>query len=344
MRKDVFRKGMVLGIIILFVGASVVPSIIGKIDSYKDINKIGNINSDCDIKIFYPTDDCYIKHNKPDNPSGGHPYMGIRNEFGKDGSSGWAWNGLIKFDISSILPDSYIVSATLNLYYYHYTDTDPEGRPLNLYRATSNWDEDNVTWDAQPSYAPQPTTSASVPSYFGWMPWDVTSDVQDFVDGTVINYGWSITDETYWGKSGIPTTDFRTKENGSDIPYLEVVIDNTPPECNIEKPRERYRYLNNKQIGERSIFRWTRVIGPRVGIMVEVKARDEQSGIDRVEFYINDIYYGENTEPNPNTLYYEYGWVETRFGKCTLEAIAVDKAGHRTSCGIIRDVLYFNIE
>jgi len=120
--------------------------------------------------------------------------------------------------------------------------------------------------------------------------------------------------------------------------------DNEPPECHIVKPREGYRYLNDRQIGKyRSIIGWTLIIGPRSGIMIEVKAKDEQSGIDRVEFKINDELYWENYEPNPSTNYYEYGWVETRFGICSIEAIAWDKAGCSTSSGIL-NVLYFNIE
>ena len=35
MRKDVFRKGLVLGIICLFLGAGVAPSTIGKIEQTK---------------------------------------------------------------------------------------------------------------------------------------------------------------------------------------------------------------------------------------------------------------------------------------------------------------------
>ena len=54
------------------------------------------------------------------------------------------------------------------------------------------------------------------------MIWDVSSDVQDFVDETETNYGWKITDENYWGSVNIPVTSFHSKEYGSFIPYLEI--------------------------------------------------------------------------------------------------------------------------
>jgi hypothetical protein len=55
------------------------------------------------------------------------------------------------------------------------------------------------------------------------MEWDVTADVQAFVDGSATNYGWTVLDETYWGGGNIPIMDFRTKEHGQLVPYLAVV-------------------------------------------------------------------------------------------------------------------------
>jgi hypothetical protein len=180
--------------------------------------------------IFNPTDDTYVKHNKPTLPGGGtHPYMSIRNEYGIYGSSGFAWHGHIKFDLSSVPPVDF--TATLNMYYYSYQDTNPAGRPLALYRALSDWDEITLSWNTQPPYPAQPSTFSLVPGSYGWMTWDVTSDVQDFVNGVETNYGWKIADEMYWGMPYIPTTRFRTNDYGSLIPYLEIEIETTsdPP-------------------------------------------------------------------------------------------------------------------
>ena len=99
-------------------------------------------------------------------------------------------------------------------------------RALNLYRITSDWNEEITCWNNQPSLAPQPTTNAIVPSSYGWMSWDVTNDIQSFIDGTNPDYGWEIKDDNYWGQSNIPVMVFRTKEYGSYIPYLEIEIAN----------------------------------------------------------------------------------------------------------------------
>jgi parallel beta-helix repeat protein len=177
-----------------------------------------------DVYAFYPTDDTIIDKAHPETKLGALVDMWTRNTYGSGGTNTWECDSLIKFDISSIPSDATIVSAELKIYYYFWMDSNPAGRPLNLYRITSDWNEETLTWNNQPSIASHPTTNAIVPSSYGWMNWDVTDDVQSFIDGTNPNYGWEIKDETYWGASNIPYTFFKTKENGSNIPYLLIEI------------------------------------------------------------------------------------------------------------------------
>ena len=174
--------------------------------------------------ILHPIDDAKIRQRSPDNNYGSSDHLDIRNEYGA--SSGWAEDSLIKFDISTIPSNITIYYAYLKLYYYKKVDNNPAGRDLNLYRVTSNWNENSVTWNTQPSYVSQPTTFATVPSTPGvWMKWNVTNDVLDFIDGSEVNCGWKLTDDNYWGKTDIPWTCFRSKEYGDYTPYLEVGVD-----------------------------------------------------------------------------------------------------------------------
>lgn len=173
------------------------------------------------VIIIHPTDDAMINHRNINFNYGSHEHMCTRNNYG--GGSGWAYDTLIKFDISSVPTNATIYYAYLKLYYYKSKDTNPAGRDLNCFRATSDWNEETVTWNTQPTYASQPTTYATVPSSKGvWMEWDVTSDIFDFLNGGLVNYGWKVTDDTYWGKGNIPITYFRTKEYNDFIPYLEI--------------------------------------------------------------------------------------------------------------------------
>jgi hypothetical protein len=176
-----------------------------------------------------PTDDASIYHDSPNFNAGAHHTVWVRNEYGGGGGGGWETSPLVKFDLSCIQPSSVIESATLHLFYYYWDDNNPTGRALTCYRLTEDWDESTVTWNARPAAAATPTSSSAVPAAYGWMAWDVTSDVQAFANGQADNYGWRIRDENYWGSVNIPITHFYAKEYGSYVPYLEVTVQGGDP-------------------------------------------------------------------------------------------------------------------
>ncbi|UCF50708.1 MAG: hypothetical protein JSU91_04295 [Thermoplasmatales archaeon] len=97
-------------------------------------------------------------------------------------------------------------------------------------------------------------------------------------------------------------------------------VENQAPEVEIIKP-EKALYLRNIKILPR-FLRLTKIIG---SITVEATATDEDSGIEKVEFYINGILKGTDTvEP------YTYGWTRdgiSFFGIFFIRAIAYDTEG-----------------
>jgi hypothetical protein len=132
-------------------------------------------------------------------------------------------DGLIKFDLFSIPHDSDIISARLYLYYGDWAQSDPAGREIALHRVKEAWRESDVTWETRPFWHQYETSSALVPVSAGqWMSWDVTDDVQDFINGKNVNYGWVMIDPTYWGESDTPVTLFYSKERRNYTPYLIV--------------------------------------------------------------------------------------------------------------------------
>jgi len=213
MGKKVVRA-ISLGIIVLFVLVSLSPgqSMIFRNEPASTLR----------TQIYYPTDD-------RSTGNGNVEYMEVRN--GSSQGHNFEWVALVKFNISSIPSNAKIISATLNLYYWQWRDNDPADRPLNLYKAITDWNEETLEWYNQPNYDTQSTGNSSVPETPGlWMEWDVTKDIQSFVNGTINNYGWKIGDENYWPDGDIPVISFRTKEYGNYIPYLKVLI-NLPPDA-----------------------------------------------------------------------------------------------------------------
>jgi hypothetical protein len=88
------------------------------------------------------------------------------------------------------------------------------------------------------------------------------------------------------------------------------------PIVSIQKPKEGYLYIFDREIIP-VISRNTVVIG---GITVEVDAED---GIDRVEFYIDDVLEEEDSDKP-----YEWLWEETVVGLRRLKVIAYDNIGN----------------
>ena len=102
-----------------------------------------------------PTDDSWLDQYSASYCWGAHEKMGVRNK----GTGGWESWSIFRFDLSSIPPGTEITSATVNLYYFHYWDNSPAGRPLTMYRVTKEWDEEDAMWSNKPTHAsPIPTT------------------------------------------------------------------------------------------------------------------------------------------------------------------------------------------
>ena len=169
-------------------------------------------------EALYPTDDAYIIHGSPDHNTCTEPELQIRNDYGVGGSSGWAADVLIKFDLSQFANQT-ICSAKLKLFYCRWNSNNPKNRVLKLFRNMADWEECNVTWNNHPDTAAQPTSSCAVPVVTEtWMEWDVTTDVQAMLQGSIPNYGWHLLDDNYWGTVNIPQIYFKSKEY-SDITY-----------------------------------------------------------------------------------------------------------------------------
>jgi uncharacterized protein (TIGR02145 family) len=175
---------------------------------------------------FNPSDDVTILQNNPSQNAGGADTLYTRNSNGALGSNDWTRDILINFDISSLPAGAHVVSAELYLYYCNYRDNNPSGRSLSAYKITSSWSENSVTWNSQPGYAAQSTSSSGIPSSTGnWMSWDVSADVQSIINAQpVVNWGWKITDGVAWNWFNIPMAYFYSKEEGNFIPYLEITV------------------------------------------------------------------------------------------------------------------------
>jgi len=129
---------------------------------------------------LYPTHDAYVSEQNHGTNYGGQNFLWV-------GWSALLIDTYIKFDVSAHEGKT-IESADLRLYvYYLNTTTDHL-----ISRNTEDWSEDTITWDDTPASA----DSSAVPgatTVDAYWEIDVTSYVQDFLDGTYENYGFHLT-------------------------------------------------------------------------------------------------------------------------------------------------------
>jgi hypothetical protein len=128
----------------------------------------------------------------------------------------------VKFNLSQIPSNAQIQEAKLYLYWYQYINNNPAGLQLDANHITANWSETTLTWNNSPTYEATPIASANFPSSYGWIIFDVASDLQAILSGQKTNYGWMIKYHYENASSPGATANIRNKESGTNIPYLYV--------------------------------------------------------------------------------------------------------------------------
>ncbi|MBA7530080.1 hypothetical protein ES705_22283 [subsurface metagenome] len=107
------------------------------------------------------------------------------------------YRAYLQFDLSTIPADARITDADLTL--YQYSSVGSGNFQIGLHKVTSNWEEDTITCNLQPTSSSE--TEALRTVYTGsttWRSWDIDDLVQGWLDGSITNRGMLLksTDET----------------------------------------------------------------------------------------------------------------------------------------------------
>jgi hypothetical protein len=165
---------------------------------------------------FNPSDDTYIDQEYPTQNYGSSNIIRLRQE---RSSSDYQYI-LIHFNISTIPTNTQIKKAHTHLYLNDTNIYPPTGKKIFSQRIKSSWDENTVTWITRPAYHHTYTSFSILPTTVGeWMTWDVTKDIQLYVNKTITNHGWRILDPTYEVGSFFKAI-YLSKENTDNIPFL----------------------------------------------------------------------------------------------------------------------------
>jgi len=92
----------------------------------------------------------------------------------------------------SIPANSLVTAASLELYMFA---APTISRTYDAHGVTASWTESGVTWINQPAVGASATATVATGTTSNVvLTWNVTPDVQAFVDGTTVNNGWRIGD------------------------------------------------------------------------------------------------------------------------------------------------------
>ncbi len=155
-----------------------------------------------------------------------------------------------------------------------------------------------------------------------WGDGTFTDWIGPYASGEIIcsSHGW-IDTGTYEIK--VKLKDEYGLETGWSEPLI-IIIEGEEPDVKITMPEKRTFYLN---IGDRIMLEvpcfFTLIIGK---INIEVDASDEISGIDKVEFYIDeDLKFNDTEEP------FNWIWAERAFFRHKIKVVVFDNAGNSAS-------------
>lgn len=131
----------------------------------------------------------------------------------------------VRFDLSSIPGTATVQSASLELFMWN---APSASRTHDAHRVTSSWTETGITWSTQPGVATLPSDSVSTGTSDNvTISWDVTSDAQGFVDGSLGNNGWRIKDLAE-SSTTERRAQFRSREYGTSSQRPQLVVTYIP--------------------------------------------------------------------------------------------------------------------
>ncbi len=168
------------------------------------------------VVALLATEDSFVDQANPNTNYGGAQTLEVQSWTSKNE------HAFLKFNLASIPGTATILSARLRLYLV--TAPNPS-RTNDLRRVSTAWLQGTITWNnTQPPAVAGISASAATGSTNGvWIEWDLTADVQAFVNGSYPNNGWRINDaQPDSAAKKVAKYDSRETARGPDAPQLVV--------------------------------------------------------------------------------------------------------------------------
>jgi hypothetical protein len=172
-------------------------------------------------RSFDSVADSFVELDYPDANNGTNIDMSV------DGDPTKTNRAFVRFDVSSIPAGSTVTHATLKLCFSSAPGAGAQGHVHELRLVTSGWTETGVTWNNQPAASTTVSDAIVVPSGAQCVSFDVTADVQAWVDGAP-NHGWRLSDQDE-ATPGSSLTTYAAREHGTSGQRPQLVVPYTSP-------------------------------------------------------------------------------------------------------------------
>ncbi len=187
------------------------------------------------VVVIQPSNqDAFVQQDKPNRIAGAGPsHTRIRIK----GSPPFTQTrrGLVQFDLSAVPTGSTVISATLGLF----EGNNPgEDVTHGVHAIDEPWLQSAVKWNTLPAHQAVPTATALIVADVArdFKNFDVTTDVQDFVNQCATNHGWVVRDQDETGNN--EDVNYVAREEGQVSEQLnrpKLTIDFAPPACVVDE-------------------------------------------------------------------------------------------------------------
>lgn len=181
----------------------------------------------------YTTADAYINESSPTTNYGTHAILCVYQTATNHRRS------FLKFDTT--LNAKSITSATLYVYAIDLTGTIT----VSIYKITSTWAENTVTWNAPPTLDGTLIDSKNITSSGAWYTFNVTSLFTGWWNSTITNYGLVLREP---GANGANATNIASKEYATSDYHPYILVDYVP------KPKGGFSGVSNPYIFFKDAF------------------------------------------------------------------------------------------
>ncbi len=131
--------------------------------------------------------DNYADSKYPLSKYGHVPALYVGNSYDR-GQDIWGSERIyLRFNLSAMPEGRLVTHATLRLWQYYAPASEQQ---YEVHRVLGDWNETVQSWDDQPRWASEKSSSARAPPITNvTVEWDITSDVQAWTEGKAVNYG-----------------------------------------------------------------------------------------------------------------------------------------------------------